>query len=64
MMTLLENGNINPFDCGIGWRIIYIYIKGCQVLCLKLSRFIVYFIFNRICGVEKRGKEKGRVEEE
>lgn len=42
----------------------YIYIKGCQVLCLKLSRFIVYFIFDRICGVEKRGKEKGRVEEE
>lgn len=47
-----------------GESYIYIYIKGCQVLCLKLSRFIVYFIFDRICGVEKRGKEKGRVEEE
>lgn len=42
----------------------YIYIKGCQVMCLKLGQFIVYFIFNWVCGVEKREKEKGRVEEE
>lgn len=33
-------------------------------MCLKLSRFIVYFIFDRVCDVEKRGKEKGGVEEE
>lgn len=32
-MTLLENGNINPFDCGIGWRIIYIskVVKFCAL---------------------------------
>lgn len=56
-MTVLENGNISPFDCGVGWRSIYIY----QRLYLKLDRFIVYLIFDWVCGMKKG---EGRVEEE
>lgn len=41
----------------------YTHIKSCKVMYLKLGRFIVYLIFDWVCGMKNR-KEKGRVEEE
>lgn len=64
--TLLGKGNISHLDCGVGFRILCVcvcvhYIKGHQVLCLKLGHFILYLIFDHVCGVEERRKEKGRI---